>query len=305
MSPLPALVLLLAASSAGAQARPVFTLVVENDMLVALDRYYTSGVHLSWLAPAGDLAARLPGERVQVHVGLGLQHLVFTAGDIRAEVPARSDRPYAGVLLASALAQVIHGDALDSLEISAGVRGPAAGGEHLQEGLHRLFRRLMPMGWNHQLENLAVAQLSFEHLQRFSGRWRQLDVELAPVVGFTVGNLATNAGAGLLVRVGEDLRADFPQPRIRPGVGGGRTFEPRATLRKWFLAGGGLRLVGRDATLDAPGIRLERVVADVQAGFGLQSGTWSLGLTLTRRTQEFTTQGQGHWFGSLAVMHLQ
>ena len=305
------------------------SVVLENDSLFFnSDEFYTQGLRFAYLGPdvAADsawnrpfdaLADLLPvfpataAERSRRYA-LSFGQSIFTPEVISANPPDPLDRPYAGWLYAGAsLLQDTDRRTLDHLELQLGVVGPAALGKQVQRRWHELITTTEPEGWDSQLHNEPGIVLSYER------KWRlTLDgdgstgIDLIPEVGASLGNVFTYGQAGLLLRFGRNLQADYGPPRIRPALSGTDYFN-RDYLKGDFGLYGYFgvqgRAVARDIFLDgntfrsSPSVDKEPLVGDIQAGVALfwRSGT-RLDVSVVHRTEEFERQDGAHVIGAVS-----
>jgi hypothetical protein len=286
----------------GAAQTPVlWHLQVDNDVAFHKDRWYTSGVRLyrSAALEAGSPAAsflRLPATTAQ-RLDFGVVQDVYTSDPYAA--PDAPDRPNAARLLASVARHDISADTLATLELDAGVSGPAARGEEAQ----RLIHRLVPApktDWSVQVDDRADVQVA--------GAWsHRLAQEVLPGalvvhVGAVAGTLLALGHAGLEWR--SDAPAGAANPLLRfaatpplPREGGGLS---------WF-AGASLRAVGRNRLLERraddpkPQAAAERRVSRLAAGAAWSASWGAVTLGLAQDSAEFEGQPQAHRFGSLTV----
>jgi hypothetical protein len=331
--------LLLAAAvlhgAAGARAAagesPVWVFQVENDFFAQLtntDRHYTNGVRLSRVSPPGDVPGWLgamaavpsnfgPGgapssQRWAVSVG----HSMFTPDDTDAVALVPDDRPYAAWLyLGFSVHSVYEGAAgaarQDVFSVEAGIVGPSALGEQVQNTYHDLIGVDLSNGWDNQLGDEPGLKLGFFRKWRSAhadvsadGRY---EADVIPHVAVTLGNIATDASIGGLVRLGENLKDDFGPPRIRPGLPGSETFGRTGTLDWYVFAGGELRAVARDIFLDgntwkdSHSVGREPFVADLQTGFALLFNRFRLTYTHVFVSPEFKQQSQWDQYGALTL----
>jgi hypothetical protein len=302
------------------------SVIEENDSLfLDSDDHYTQGLRLSWLGPdvAPDsgwnepfdlLGGVLPvfgaeeGERSRRYA-LSFGQSFFTPSIISANPPDPSDRPYAGwFYLGADLLQDTDRRMLEHLELQVGVVGPAALGKQVQRRWHELISGTEPEGWDSQLENEPGIVLSYERKWRFTlAGDRGSGVDLIPELGGTVGNVFTYGEAGVMLRIGHNLQADYGPARIRPALSGTDYFnrdyldgdfgiyafigaQGRAVARNIFLDGNSFR---SSASVDK-----EPLVADLQAGISI---FWFSGMRLdvsvVHRTEEFEHQHGADAFG--------
>lgn len=296
-------------------AHATYGLLVENDKWSGTDRHYTSGLRVSrtsgetvaeWPATAGRwIPGFADGGRYRWSASIG--HSLFTPADIAATAPLPGQRPYAGWLYATFGLSADAGDRLDAVEVSLGVVGTRAQGEYVQNNWHALIDVSPAQGWHNQLASEVAATVSYERTWRsaVAPSLLGLEADLLPRLGATLGNVFVYADAGLMVRVGQDLRADYGPARIRPGPGAGTFFNPGRAFGWYVFAGAEGRAVGRNIFLDgstfASGPRVERsdFVADLHAGLAVSIGAVRIAFTHVYRTREFEGQEEADQFDSL------
>jgi lipid A 3-O-deacylase len=181
--------------------------------------------------------------------------------------PVAGDRPHAAWLFGAVQLQRLAGTGLQSLELRAGVTGPAALGEPVQNGVHRLLHNRLEAGWDHQLPTRLGIIADYDATRSFgSPSSRPASRFVAADVGATVGTLrrAVRAGVSAYFGFGPPRPASADAPLIaRPSqfyVAGG--YHQFLVLYDVFVEGVG----------DTPGAtRLPWVgEADVAAGMRLR-----------------------------------
>jgi len=316
----------LAAASGAARAAPLqdpygtWTLQGENDAVSTYkgtsDEYYTSGLRIGWTSgtdnqpPAiSNLNRAIWGEGVQ-RISLGLQQSIFTPRQTQINPPNPHDRPYAGVLLATAslisdtdLSRSVFG-------IQAGVVGSYAGGYQVQNGFHSLIGDTPNRGWSHQLPNQPILQVQAARTWRFPVVDAYgVSVDLLPSATGVLGDFRTYAQLGGTVRIGQGLDSDFGTARISPGLDGTDAFKNTRTFAWYGFAGADGQAVAYDQTLQGSVLRDARAhvskiwdVGEFEAGLALLYHGVRLSYTQTWQTQEFNGQRSGLFnFGSLAL----
>lgn len=302
------------------------SVILENDSLFFdSDKHYTQGLRIGYLGPDVKSGSRwngpfdllgglLPvfqmgeGKRSRRYA-LSVGQSFFTPSVIATDPPDPRDRPYAGWLyLGADLLQDTNQRMLEHLELQLGVVGPAALGKQVQREWHDLVDGTEPLGWDSQLENEPGLVLSYER------KWRltlvgngSTGIDLIPELGGSLGSVFTYGEAGVLLRFGRNLLADYGPARIRPALSGTDYFnreylegdfgiygfvgaQGRAVARNIFLDGNTFR---SSASLDK-----EPLVADLQAGVSLfwLSGA-RLDVSVMHRTDEFEGQDKGDVLG--------
>ena len=134
-------------------------------------------------------------------------------------------------------------------------------------------------------------------------------VDVVPDVGVTAGNVFTYAEAGGIVRIGQNLNADYGPARIKPALSGTTWFDPsqlQGPIGWYFFVGGAGRAVARNIFLDgntfvnSPRVQKEPLVADLSSGL---SFFWAdrakLDLVVTWRSKEFVGQSAYDRYGGV------
>jgi lipid A 3-O-deacylase len=246
-------------------------LQLDNDSFTGIgprERWYTSGaflrVHLD--------AAALPwGDRVVLGVG----QQIFTSGAIRRAFPQPWDRPYGAWLFGEVAVVEERGPAAQAVGLAFGVMGPDAGGEAVQNGVHRLLGQRASRGWPWQLEARPGVQLSYAQLHRHDiGKgW-----DVVTLVGFDAGSILTAARLGVIARWGG--RPASPTFPGRPFAGGGGDWQG--------YAGATLAVVDRNRLIDGPTIGYDNPATPRRLVPALIAGT-SVGLAPRWRLQAGVT----------------
>lgn len=296
------------------------TLILENDALAppANDRWYTHGAALSylsapitgwdWIFPS---TAENPAAHRSRRYEFVLGQSIFTPENTRLVPPDPRDRPYAGWLYTGlGLYQETNRSSLEHIELLVGVIGPASLAEEVQTAFHSALGQRTSQAWSYMLRNEPGFVLSYER------KWRidfplsgALGIDLIPELGASFGNVFTYGQAGLMVRLGRNLKADYGPARIRPALSGTTWFDP-AQLQGpfgWYVfIGAQGRAVARDIFLDgntfadSASVEKNPLVADLSAGI---SAFWrdlfKLDFVVTWRSKEFAGQRQAHAFGGV------
>lgn len=279
------------------------------------DHFYTNGLRVGWVSPQGEVPASLAdaGRALwgfgQQRLGFDFSQQIYTPLGTQSLNPDPRDRPYAGLLLGNISLQEDTADTRSVLMLSAGVLGPAAGGEEIQNGFHSLFNIPQVQGWGHQIQNTPALELLHERTWRLKlAAWGGLETDVLPALTAGIGDVRDYVQAGATLRIGQGLDSDFGVPRPRPGLSGGDAFTPTRKLAWYVFAGADGQAVGYDLLLQSKPFRGGRHVtptwdvAEIQGGFAVMA--WGLRLTVAyvAQTQEFRGQFGGiHQFGSASL----
>jgi hypothetical protein len=256
---------------------------VDNDLVFNTDRWYSSGLRIARVAGSGEL-----------QVEWGLLHEIYSP-EGKYWFPGVDDRaPTARLLLYGARHRFTPGY-FETLELAAGVRGPAAQGEHLTKFVHK-FVDAAEVDWSRQEGD-------------------QVDVQLAAVRSHKVGDFRLHYGAvvgseqgfahgAVEWRVGEGAALVALSPILRYAA----TPPPTSGPPGWaFFVGAGARAVAWNDMLDrnydafGPAIEPKRVVGRAAAGLAWVGSWGSVTFAIATESREFDAQRRSQGFGSLTA----
>jgi hypothetical protein len=307
-----------------------FSFYLENDFFFHIDRYYTSGVKLSWISPdlkddTEDLGlarwfySLFKGaffvDRPEFHhaVSFSIGNDIYTPNDLTRSDLIENERPYAGMTYIGIGFHNKSSRRMSTLEFDLGIVGPHSFSEAFQKTIHTWFGYEDPYGWDHQLKDEPALRIIYDH------KWKLLKWQLGGDYGFDwityvrggLGNVYTGAGLGMEVRWGFILPDDFGTFPIRPGgdvtdIKGrssgfsrqGRfgvhvfaAVEGQAVLRDIFLDGNTFR--------DSHSVDKEPFVADLMVGVVLRVNRFKIFYSQVYLTRRFKTQLYKQRYGSL------
>lgn len=271
----------------------------DNDFFTATDKYYTQGINMEVVTP---VFSRLPTRFVLLHpvnsrvqYGLALQHNAYTPTSITDTRIRYGDRPYAAALMLQPYTISTNEARRQRITtmLSLGVTGQIAGGQWMQETIHRNLENVMPEGWKYQIANDAVVnyRLFYEKsLLRIDNF-----LEVNGTANVDAGTLHTRAGVGANVILGYFESAYSSTSNRR--------------FAAYVYAHGQVNAIGYDATLqgglfsrnvyslDASSIR--RYTAETRIGVVLKYGGIYLEYFQGQLTREFAIGGKHSWGGVL------
>jgi hypothetical protein len=309
------------------------SLFTENDKYFAgTDRNDTNGFKLSALTK--DLKryddSRLPApvrfvggfleQQAQSKVGISLGQNIYTPSDVETTDLQPDDRPYAAWLYLGASyhnyrvdevtdADLFERDRLDVFEINIGMVGEWALGEEVQNFVHSILNIAESQGWDNQINNEPGINLIYERKWRYSTKGSLVGwgTELIPRAGFSLGNVFTYANAGVELRAGYRLPADFGTSLIR--AVGDSNASSRTSFNVFVFVSAEGRGILRDITLDgntfsdSHSVDKEGFVYDVASGIGIGITHFQLTYAQARRSNEFKLQEEPQQFGSLSLSY--
>jgi hypothetical protein len=263
-----------------------YSFTYENDVFAGNDRDYTNGVRIDYLTPRNALPlwARIAQRNLgwltdanEWYATFGLGQNIYTPSDITLTNPPDSDRPYAGFLYGSIGVVADRGDRLDTIALDFGVVGPASQSDDVQRIVHSIIDSPDPKGWDNQLRNEPGFRLLYERKYRFLHDFNldlfDLDIDAAPNFSIALGNVDTSVGAGLTLRVGDNLDDNYGPTRVRPAVAGPGFFEAADGLGWYLFAGTEGRL---ETSIFHPFRRLNPVFGVMI--FGRVRSAWGVGV---------------------------
>jgi hypothetical protein len=285
-----AVVALLWAVPAGAQAVRSLTLRLDNDILALrgrgapADYDYTQGLVVGveldsaprWMPGrlrACDAGGKEACARTRVEVG---QRIYTPRRDAATPIPG--ERPYGAWLYAGGGVARESGRGVRSVEVELGVTGPPALGEPVQNGVHRLTGSERQVGWAHQTGFEPGILLRFQE----GRRWEGGAVRVEPAVRVELGNVRTAAAVGASGVLG---RGAGPYARL-----GGRQ---EWVVRDIFLDGN--TFGSRSTACKLP------FVSEGEAAAGFRGRKWSAEYRFVARSREYRAQPEGHAYGSLVL----
>lgn len=285
----------------------------ENDVFGGWgDRYYTSAVRLAYVSP--DMRSVVP---TTLRWFAGAAHEIYAPKDRYAENPPDGDHPYSAWLYATCGLAWADSRSLDIFTLNAGVVGPSALGEQIQNNYHRLIGVKPLNGWDTQLRDEPGVDLAWLRvwrldLARSDSGW---GVQLLPRAGAEAGTVRLRASAGAQLRIGVNLPDDFGELRLRDGLTGA---APVRAVRRdsltvlpdaWYVfvdAQG--EAWGRNMALDgnlwhdSRSVDSERFVGQFSAGVAAHWGAARVAFSQVVRTREFAGQEDDPFvYGALSV----
>jgi hypothetical protein len=321
-----AFVLTAGAHAADAQQDNWFTVTIENDCFVGKDNGYTNGAGVSW-AHAGlteftpenlpgwlhflsenTYISTLPGK--ERAVSYSMSQLIQTPSDLNASESRENDAPYVGLLVWFGNLYSFDTRVSDRLSLGLGVVGPLSGAEQTQKWAHQVFVGKEPQGWDHQLDNEPVFQVSAERLLRLAGFTgdAMTDMDVIGSGSVAAGNLESYLAVGLGGRVGSNLGRTFPAAGFLPG----RQVNPLAgtVTGGWYLflnVQG--RFVANDITINgntfgqSDSVPLEHWQAAASTGVAFGFHRWAFLLSGLVATNRFEGQPDSTRFGSISITY--
>jgi lipid A 3-O-deacylase len=286
----------------------------ENDLYATLvthggDKYYTNGFKLAYVTPSlsGDSGVW----NGRAHFGVAQE--MYTAKDDGSSVPPAGDHPYSAWLYGMIGYGWEDESSLDLLTLRAGVVGPSALGQTVQDGYHRLAGEGLAKGWDSQLRDEPGVDIEWRRTwrSRLSGSGEGFGSDLLPRIGYEVGTVRHVGSFGTQVRFGKNLPTDFGVKTSRESAVSGAPvkFAGAGWSPDSYYGFADVLLEGRvwNMTLDGNmyhkgnGVPTNKFMA--QGGFGLAAHWAGTRIAIAEyvRTEEFKGQSGPFWYGSLTA----
>ena len=219
----------------------------DNDTLINDDSGYSNGLFLStydvggqteamsahdfWVSP---LMWSMPAQRPRAGANTyTIGQVMNTPSDITVADPPLSELPYSGMLFFTNNYLKIFDDVADRVGVTIGVVGPLSGAEATQKFVHDLTDANEPKGWDTQLENELVFQLTRGRIWR---SWISTsgNIDLLTVADVEIGTISSSVNGGFIVRYGRDLISSFSIPLLSTS----RTTNPASIEGGWYIYAG-------------------------------------------------------------------
>jgi lipid A 3-O-deacylase len=196
-------------------------------------------------------------------------------------------------------------------ELKLGVVGPASQAENVQKDFHDLIGGDEPMGWDTQLPNepiinvsYTVAHLLAEGSLGESAKWR-----IVPIASVGLGTYFTGVGVGTYAEAGWNLVPALGGTALREGLNSASTVGV-GPVKGWSIAFfGGFAGYGvahylpLDGTVfkDSRSVGSEPLIGQGSLGMSVRHGSFVLALSATFYTQTFDTERENAEFGTLSA----
>jgi len=296
------------------------SLISENDIYApkAQDRHYTNGLrlslgnsNLSWesLEPLLNTSSSTT-YRDEIAIG----HSIYTPENYISPELQESDRPFAGWMYGEYTAIANTQITETAIGLSIGLVGSAALGRQIQTLNHSIINDPKPLGWDNQLNNEPAILLKYRQSQFHPiAELGNTNLGLITRLGLNLGNVFTDAGAGMVLRLGSYLSNHELPIRIQPGISGNSTYiEVRNNRFDWQIfteiqGRGVIHNIFLDGNTfnNSHSVRKKPFVWESSAGLVLSSGHFKhplyLAFTLTWRSLEFELQNGNNNFGSALI----
>ncbi len=285
-----------------------FRVHYENDYFSGTDIYYTQGINLEYVHPvignflSSKLLIRSPSKETKF--GVSLEHEGFTPTSISHPEILYGDRPFAACLFLKTFSIVndLKRRERISSSVSAGAIGPMAGGEPMQETIHRWVNAKQPQGWHNQIQNDVILNYQVAY-ERSLVRYKKYFL-FSGTAGARAGTFNTKATLGTSLMVGyfDDPFTNFSKQKSKTQV-----YIYAEPLLNWVgydatLQGG---LINKSSAYTIAFSAISRYVFQGNAGLVIKLRGLQLEYFQTFLSKEFVTGHYHIWGGVRAGWYVR
>lgn len=220
----------------------LFSITLDNDVFVGKDNGYTNGLYISLynmdyrLAPnilVKPLLWSMPVWPINYTIKVNsLGQTLVTAEDITQKNPSEDSIPYSGLLKYTNSYIAVGPNFSDWVSTSIGIVGPAAKGEQTQNDFHKVIGARKAQGWDTQLKNEIVFNISRGHLYRVLAIGSDT-IDLLVSSQISLGTIITDIKASATFRLGRNLSNSFASMSMVNS----KLSTPIAFNNSWFFYG--------------------------------------------------------------------
>lgn len=296
---------------------------LENDKYFGTDDGYSTGDQITALYHISnedyaffDLLG-YKDEKTYSYATFSIANQIFTPTDFEETALIPDDRPYAGWTFIESSIHKTTQNELRSLSLKVGLLGPMSGSEQIQNEFHRVIGAEISQGWENQLGNELGINLKYTQKWRYHSKIsNDFESSLVPFVSAELGNVAINATAGLMARIGWNISKDYGTSSIDLGADPGIPVYgeyKNMRLKPWSLSFNFMAAssaVARDIFLDgntfssSHSVDIEHLVAHYGVGLTLRYKNLVIDVMEIQTSKQFKLQKQSHGIGSLIVSYL-
>jgi len=292
----------------------------ENDKYFGTDDGYSNGARATalYFIPKEDYAVYdlldYEDEKTYSYITFSLANQIFTPTNTSTTSLITDDRPYAGWTYFETAIHKTTRTYLRSLSLKVGAVGPASGTQEIQNKFHEFIDSDRVNGWGNQLHN--ELGLNLKYTQKwiyFIRNSSDLEASISPFASAELGNIAINATAGIMARIGWNIPKDYGVSSIDigadPGIPVYGEYE-NMRAKPWsfsfnLIAKGSA--IARDMFLDgntfsnSHSVNIKHFVANYGTGFTLRYKNVVVDMMVVETTKQFDLQKETHGIGTMTL----
>ncbi|WP_341222057.1 lipid A deacylase LpxR family protein [Polaribacter atrinae] len=288
------------------------SLITDNDLYVSAlrDRYYTSGVFLSYSYLSKNKKESLEKRILEWKIN----HEMYTPFKATVQDVSNHDRPFAGYLYGSfGIKRVYKNNQVFNTTAQIGVIGANSYAEELQELIHNIYGFKQAIGWEYQIKNAFALNFNAEYLKTIVKN-KNSNFDITWTNNVNLGTVYTNISTGAYGRIG--LK---PLQNLANSIAFDTNLNNEQTnyfreVESFFYIKPTLRYAIYDATLQGSFLNdtspitndLMPVVFNLELGLKFTANRFNFGYSFHYNTSKskdlrFTN---GHRYGRIAINYL-
>ena len=217
--------------------------------------------------------------------------------------PVKGTRPNAGWLFVQESSRIERSRRLDETSVTVGITGPPALGEVMQSFVHGIDPQdNRPINWNTELPFEPGVVLAWDHTERLLavGDGKLFGADFEPHGGASLGNILTEARAGLRVRTGFRMQHPWLPAAVdtadtTPGISFFADATMHAVARNEFLVGTMFR--------SSPGVDERPFVPEYQVGATFRLEQVSISWVAHQLSSEYFSRTEGHAWSRIEFVY--
>lgn len=294
------------------------SITFDNDFFIGNDSGYSNGIYVSLYEASDGNAQPMAyltrwmewsvgeGPVTKTINGSVFGQIMVTPPDITIPDPLPDEVPYSGLLFFHQVSIQEFANYADKSSVTLGLLGPSSGSEETQKFVHQLLGSDEPMGWDHQLKDELVFQVSRGRVWR---PWQstQKNFDLLWGGGMKLGTIESSVTGKVVLRMGQDMARSYSSVLLNED----RTTNPVNISGGWyFYAGIGVTHVFHwiyfdgNTFRDSPSVNYDRLQLDGMMGFAYGGDGFSISISLNNldlggESEEFPDVKE---FGSMSLL---
>lgn len=283
----------------------------DNDSYLAngSDRYYTNGIFLYYLQ-ALDLPKR--SKLANKIIGIEIVQKMFTPQSALISSTRRIDRPFAGYLYIEPNINLLYkNESSIKLGVQIGMTGKLSLAEHTQNLIHRILGFYETKGWQYQIDNQFIFNISSEFKQSV---FKQSVFDITLNSKLSLGNGLIGVNTGPVLRFGKfnplsnskltQSWVGLPENTVRSSYELYFYYHPKVIFTAYDATVEG-NIFSKDFNTEQVVSKIQPFVYSNQLGIDYSGRNITLGISFTFQTKDVITMVKNyHSWGSFSFSYL-